>query len=280
MKEFRQKTAIVTGAASGIGRGIARTFARAGMNVVLADIEAAALDDARAEIESLGAKAIAVVTDVSDRAQVQRLAAAAERAFGALHIAVNNAGVSMHGEPAEAIEPENWDWIVGVNVMGVVHGIQAFLPLLRRHGGPAHIVNTASIGGFQVNPAWYTSAYSMTKYAVVALSEALDNELKGTPVGVSVLSPAAVDTAIYRSARNRPARFGGATARPQEDFMGELLARGWHPDRVGARLLDAIRDGEFYVFTHAATREWIERRHARMIEALDRAAAWERTHVQ
>jgi len=280
MREFRGRTAIVTGAASGIGRGIARTFARAGMNVALADIEAAALEGARAEVESLGAKAIAIATDVSDRTQVQRLAAAVEREFGALHIAVNNAGVSMHGEPAEAIEPANWDWIVGVNVMGVVHGVQAFLPLMRKHGGTAHIVNTASIGGLQVNPNWHTSAYSMTKYAVVALSEAIENELKGTRIGVSVLCPAAVDTAIYRSARNRPARFGGAAARPQEMFMKELLAQGWPPDRVGARLLDAIRAGEFFVFTHSAPREWIERRHARLIEAFDRAAAWERAHAQ
>jgi len=276
MKDFKGKTAVVTGAASGIGRGIARTLARAGMNLALADIEAAPLDEVRREIEALGAKALALVTDVSDRAQVQRLATAVEQEFGALHIAINNAGVSMHGEPAEAIEPRNWDWIVGVNVMGVVHGIQAFLPLLKKHGGEAHIVNTASIGGLQVNPNWYTSAYSMTKYAVVALSEALENELGGTRIGVSVLCPAAVDTAIYRSARNRPERFGGAASRPQEMFMKELLAEGWPPDRVGARLLDAIRAGEFFVFTHSAPRAWIERRHARIMEAFDRAAAWER----
>ena len=278
MQDLAGKTAIVTGAASGIGLGIARNFARAGMNLVLADIEAAALARARKEIEALGAKAIGVVTDVSDRAAVARLAAAAEAEFGRLHVAVNNAGVSMHGEPADEIEPGNWDWIIGVNIYGVIHGIQAFLPLIKKHGEGGHIVNTASIGGLQVNPNWYTAAYSMTKYAVVALSEALENELEGTRIGISVLCPAAVDTAIYRSARNRPERFGGPQERPQELFMKDLLALGWPPDRVGARVVDAIRAGEFFILAQSAPRAWIERRHARLLEAFDRAAAWEAAH--
>ena len=278
MQDLTGKTAIVTGAASGIGLGIARNFARAGMNLVLADIEDAALARARREIEALGARAIAVATDVADRASVAGLAAAAEAEFGRLHIAVNNAGVSMHGEPADAIEPANWDWIIGVNIYGVIHGIQAFLPMIKAHGEGGHIVNTASIGGLQVNPNWYTAAYSMTKYAVVALSEALENELEGTGIGVSVLCPAAVDTAIYRSARNRPPRFGGPAERPQELFMKDLLAAGWPPDRIGARVVDAIRAGEFFILAQSAPRAWIERRHARVLEAFDRAAAWEAAH--
>jgi len=278
VQDLAGKTAIVTGAASGIGLGIARGFARAGMNIALADIEAEALEHARKEVEALGVKAIGVVTDVSDRASVARLAAATEAEFGRLHVAVNNAGVSMHGEPADAIEPGYWDWIIGVNIYGVIHGIQAFLPLIKAHGEGGHIVNTASIGGLQVNPNWYTAAYSMTKYAVVALSEALENELKGTRIGVSVLCPAAVDTAIYRSARNRPPRFGGPQERPQELFMQDLLAVGWPPDRIGARVVDAIRAGEFFILAQSAPREWIERRHARILAAFDRAAAWEAAH--
>jgi len=219
-----------------------------------------------------------VVTDVSDRASVTRFAITTEAEFGRLHVAVNNAGVSMHGEPADAIEPRNWDWIIGVNIYGVIHGIQAFLPLIKKHGEGGHIVNTASIGGLQVNADWYTAAYSMTKYAVVALSEALENELKGTAIGVSVLCPAAVDTAIYRSARNRPERFGGPQERPQELFMKDLLAVGWPPDRIGARVVDAIRAGEFFILAQSAPREWIERRHARILAAFDRAAAWEAAH--
>ena len=264
MKDLKGKTAIVTGAASGIGLGIARNFARAGANIVLADIEDAALARARAEIEALGVKTIAVTTDVSDRASVMEAAAAAERAFGKLHIAVSNAGVSMHNQKLAAITPKDWEWLIGVNLLGVIHGIQAFLPLLLKHGEDAHLVNTASIAGFQVNPDMHSAGYAMTKYGVVALSEGLENELRGTKVGVSVLCPAAVDTLIYRSARNRPERYGGAA--------------GWHPDRIGARALDAIRAGEFFIFTHPATRDWIEKRHARLMQAFDRATFWEEGH--
>jgi NAD(P)-dependent dehydrogenase (short-subunit alcohol dehydrogenase family) len=278
MKDFDGKTAIVTGAASGIGLGIARSFARAGMNIVLADIEEAALARARAEIEALGAKAIAIKTDVSDRASVIAAAAAAERAFGKLHVAVSNAGVSMHNQALADISPTDWNWLIGVNLLGVIHGIQAFLPLLLKHGEEAHLVNTASIAGFQVNPDMHSAGYAMTKYGVVALSEGLANELRGTKIGVSVLCPAAVDTLIYRSARNRPKRFGGATERQNELFLKDLLARGWPPDRIGARVLDAIRAGEFFIFTHPATRPWVEKRHARLMEAFDRAEAWEKAH--
>lgn len=278
MKDFKGKTAIVTGAASGIGLGIARNLARAGMNMVLADIEDTALDRARAEIAGLGVKAIAVRTEVSDRASMMAAAAAAEREFGKLHIAVSNAGVSMHNQKLGAITPTDWSWLIGVNLMGVIHGIQAFLPLLTKHGEEAHIVNTASIAGFQVNPDMHSAGYAMTKYGVVALSEGLENELNGTKVGVSVLCPAAVDTLIYRSARNRPERFGGPTERQNEMFLKDMLAAGWHPDRIGARLLDAIRAGEFFIFTHPATREWIEKRHARLKDAFDRAAFWEMAH--
>lgn len=280
LQHFTGKTAVVTGAASGIGLGIARALAREGMNLALADIEEAALARARAEIEALGARAIGVVTDVSDRGAVARLAAAAEAEFGRLHVAVNNAGVSMHNQKLAAIAPGDWSWLIGVNLMGVIHGIEAFLPLLEKHGEEAHIVNTASIAGFQVNPDMHSAGYAMTKYGVVALSEGLANELKDTPIGVSVLCPAAVDTLIYRSARNRPERFGGPTERRNELFLKDLLVAGWPPDRIGARVVDAIRANELFVFTHPHTREWIERRHARLMEAFDRAAAWDRAHPQ
>jgi NAD(P)-dependent dehydrogenase (short-subunit alcohol dehydrogenase family) len=278
MKDFKGKTAVVTGAASGIGLGIARNLARAGANIVLADVEDAPLARAKAEIAALGAKVLAVATDVADRAQVMAAAAAAEREFGKLHIAVSNAGVSMHNQRLAAITPTDWEWLIGVNLMGVIHGIQAFLPLLLAHGEEAHLLNTASIAGFQVNPDMHSAGYAMTKYGVVALSEGLENELKGTKVGVSVLCPAAVDTLIYRSARNRPERFGGAAERQNELFLKDMLAAGWHPDRIGARVLDAIRANEFFIFTHPATREWIEKRHARLMAAFDRAAFWEMGH--
>ncbi len=278
MREFKGKSAIVTGAASGIGLGIARAFAAAGMNVALADIEEDALARAHAEIKRLGVRAIALVTDVSERASVFEAAAAAEREFGKLHVAVNNAGVSMHNQRLAEIAPRDWDWLIGVNLYGVIHGIQAFLPLLTKHGEEAHLVNTASIAGLQVNPDMHSAGYAMTKYGVVALSEGLHNELKETKVGVSVLCPAAVDTLIYRSARNRPDRFGGATERTSELFLKDLLAAGWQPDRIGARVVDAIRSGELFIFTHSQTRDWVEARHERLMDAFDRAEAWEKAH--
>ncbi|MGE5146174.1 MAG: SDR family NAD(P)-dependent oxidoreductase [Candidatus Eiseniibacteriota bacterium] len=276
MKDFAGKTAFVTGAASGIGRGIARTFAKAGMNVALADIQADAVEAARAEVAGLGAKAIAVTVDVSERASVERAAKAVINAFGKVHVVCNNAGVSMSGTPVEQVKPEEWDWVIGVNLYGVIHGVQTFLPLIRAHGEGGHIVNTSSIAGFQVRPGFHSGAYAVTKYGVVALSEALLNELEGSGIGVSVLAPAAVDTKIYETAKVRPKRFGGPYARPESDFMRTILEReGLHPDRVGARVLKAIEDEEFFIFTHSAPRAWIEQRYRRIMAAFDRAARFE-----
>jgi NAD(P)-dependent dehydrogenase (short-subunit alcohol dehydrogenase family) len=276
MKDFAGKTAFVTGAASGIGRGMARAFAKAGMNVALADIQADAVESARAEIEALGVKAIGLALDVSDRAAVERAADATIAAFGKVHVVANNAGVAIAGTPVERVRPEEWDWIIGVNLHGVIHGMQVFLPLIREHGEGGHIVNTASIGGLQVRPGFQSGAYAVTKYGVVALSEALDNELAGTGIGVSVLCPAAVDTRIYDTARVRPERFGGPFVRPENHFMREILEReGMHPDLVGQRVLEAMREDEFFVFTHEAPRAWIEARHRRLMEAFDRAARFE-----
>lgn len=276
MKNLAGKTAFVTGAASGIGLGLARAFAGAGMNVALADIQVDAVAAARAEIEKLGVKAIGLAVDVSERAAVERAAEATLAAFGRVHVVCNNAGVSMSGTPIERVKPEEWDWVIGVNLYGVIHGVQTFLPLIRRHGEGGHIVNTASIAGFQVRPGFNSGAYAVTKYGVVALTEALRNELEGSGIGVSVLGPAAVDTHIYETARVRPPRFGGPYARPESAFMRDILQReGLHPDRVGERVLQAIRDEEFFIFTHSAPREWIEARHRRLLEAFDRAAKFE-----
>jgi len=276
VKDLRNKTAIVTGAASGIGAGIAQTLARAGMKVALLDVQEAALDDLRRQIETAGGQAIAVVTDVSDAGSVAAAARRAEEAFGNLHVAVNNAGVAMHGTPLEEIGLEDWNWVIGVNIYGVVHGIRSFVPMIRKHGEGGHIVNTASIGGLQMRPGWHTGAYSMTKYAVVALSEALEQELEGTGIGVSVLCPAAVRTAIYDSAKNRPARLGGPFRREQQHFLKDTIADGLTPLQVGERVLRAIRDEEFFVLTHSAPRPWVEARHRRILDAFDRIAEIER----
>ena len=173
MRQLEGKTAIVTGAGSGLGLGLARTFARHGMSVVLCDIRGDRLEGALADVRGLGARAIAVVTDVSDRASVQAAAAAAIKEFGALHVACNNAGVTIHGHSIADLSPQDWNWIIGVNLYGTIHGIETFLPLIRQHGEEGHIVNTASIAGFQVRGTRRSGAYAATKFAIVALSESI-----------------------------------------------------------------------------------------------------------
>lgn len=276
MRELQGKTAVVTGAGSGIGLGIARTLAQAGMNLVLADIQDAPLQAARAAIEAAGARAVTRVTDVSDPAQVEALAAAARDAFGGLHVAVNNAGVAMHGTRLVDVTADEWNWALGVNVLGVINGIRAFVPAIRRHDQGGHIVNTASVSGFFIRKGSDQGAYSMTKYAVVALSEALEQELEGTGIGVTVLCPGPVRTGIFQGGGARPARFGGPYERASHrPIAGRLLdTQALRPEQVGARVLHAIKNEEFYVFTHGAESVAIRARHARIEAALDKADAF------
>ena len=274
MQNLEGKTAVVTGAASGIGLGMARTFAKNGLSVVLSDIHGERLEAALAEVRALGAKAIAVPADVSERAGVQKIADAALREFGAIHIACNNAGVTLHGKSIWEVTPEEWDWIAGVNLHGVMHGMQIFLPIIQRHGGEGHIVNTASIAGFQVAPHRRSGAYAATKFAVVALTESLWNDLCETPVGVSVLAPAAVKTRIYLSNESRPERFGGPYATGALNSLQKELEAGLDPETIGDRVLRAIRARELYIFTHMQTKEWLLARHQRIVDAFAACEAW------
>jgi NAD(P)-dependent dehydrogenase (short-subunit alcohol dehydrogenase family) len=271
MKIEAGMAAIVTGGGSGIGRGISMSFARRGVRVGVCDIR----EDDAAEtvrlIEAGGGTARAIRVDVSDRVSVDEAVDAVESAFGPIAIACNNAGIAMHGVPLHEISAADWDWVIGVNIRGVISGIQAVIPRMLATGRPAHMVNTASIGGFQVNPNFLTGAYSMTKYAVVALSEGLRNELQGTNVGVSILAPAAVDTKIHLSERSRPDRLGGATVRPQNHFMGDLIKGQMQPAEIGERVAAAIEAEDFYIFTHPETKEWLDRRHAAIDAAFAKA---------
>jgi len=276
LQDIKGKTAYVSGAASGIGFGVASALAQAGANVAMVDIRAEALEEARARVHNLGAHVETYVSDVSDAALLEETAAAIEAQFGAIHIVCNNAGVSMLGVRLEEIPRSDWDWVIDVNIKGVINGIRTFVPRMRRHGESGYIVNTASIAGLQVNPNFRTGASAMTKYAVVALSEALEQELAGSGIGVSVLCPAAVDTGIHLSARARPSRFGGPFTRDADHFMGDLIKQGLRPEQVGARVVQAIRDDEFYILTHSSPRAWVERRFARIMAAFDRAEAFER----
>jgi NAD(P)-dependent dehydrogenase (short-subunit alcohol dehydrogenase family) len=265
---LKGKTAIVTGAGSGIGAATAAEFAAIGMNVVVSDIRSEPLEAVRQRLADAGAKVAAFVADVSDHRDVDTLADGAEQSFGDIHVAFNNAGVAMHGTPLTDIPLDDWRWVIDVNILGLVNCIRRFVPLLRKHGGDAHMINTASIGGLQVNPQWLTGAYSMTKFAAVALSEALEQELASTRVRVSVLCPGAVATNLA-SAGSRPERLGGSTERLQQRFLQDAIAHGTSPEYVARRVLEAIQGQEFYVFTDTSSRPALEKRHSRIHDAMD-----------
>ena len=274
MQNLEGKTAVVTGAASGIGLGLARNFAKYGMAVAISDLPGDRLDEALENVRALGGKAIAVPADVSDRTEVRKLADAALREFGAVHVACNNAGVTIHGKTVWEVTPQEWDWITAVNLHGVMYGIETFLPIIQSQGGEGHIVNTASIAGFQVGARRRSGAYAATKFAVVALTESLWNDLHDTPIGVSVLAPAAVRTSIYMSNEVRLERFGGPYATADLNPLQKELALGLEPDLVGDRVVRAIKNRELYIFTHMQTKEWLLARHKRIIDAYDACEAW------
>jgi NAD(P)-dependent dehydrogenase (short-subunit alcohol dehydrogenase family) len=277
MRGFAGKGAFVTGGASGIGFALGRAFAAEGMKVMLADIEQAALDKAVAALRETGAEARGVVCDVADRASVERAAVETVAAFGKVHVLCNNAGVGVGGAPIDQIAPSDWEWAIGVNLMGVIHGISAFLPRMKTHGEGGHIVNTASMAGMMSGPMM--SPYNVTKFGVVSLSESLAVELDGSGIGVSVLCPGWVNTAINESQRHRPARFGPprpltALAQERRAQLTALLRAGMSPDEVAARVMAAIRDDELYIFTHSVMRAALEERFRRIRAAYDKADAF------
>ena len=181
----------------------------------------------------------------------------------------------MHGTKVENVTLPEWQWLIGVNIMGVIHGIRAFVPLIKAAGQGGHVVNTGSVSSLFVREGREQGAYAMSKYAVLALSEALEQELKGTGIGVSILCPGGVNTAIFNSAATRPDRFGGAYSRPQQealatpDFAGAALP----PETVGRRVLQGIQDNEFLILTHTQERAAIAARFSRIESAFDRADA-------
>jgi NAD(P)-dependent dehydrogenase (short-subunit alcohol dehydrogenase family) len=269
MQALRDKVAVVTGAASGIGRALAGAFAAEGMRVVLADVEATALDEAAHAIARGGAQTIAVPTDVSKGEQVEALAVAAERAFGAVHVVCNNAGVAVSGLSwMQTIA--DWEWVLGVNLWGVIHGVRAFMPRLLG-AGEGHVVNTASMAGLL--SAAGMAIYDVTKHGVVTLSESLYHELRmlGSPIGVSVLCPGFVSTRIMDSARNRPAALADTLppmpgSEQLEEVARGLVAGGMPPERVASLVVDAIRAGRFWILPHP---EWKPAVRTRLEDVLE-----------
>jgi NAD(P)-dependent dehydrogenase (short-subunit alcohol dehydrogenase family) len=267
MDQFEGKVAVVTGAASGIGRALIDRFAAAGMKVVLADIEEEALAKAEAEVQSTGAETLAVVTDVADRSSVDALNAAAVDRFGAVHVLCNNAGVSGGMGALWETTDKDWAWVMGVNLMGVVHGIQAFVPGMVERGEPGHVVNTSSVLGLATGGG---SIYGVTKHAVTRLTEGLwyDLQAAGTPIGVSVLCPGMIATNIIGSHRNRPADLQnevapvGPEVEQRMKFVQDLFANeGMPPAEVAEIVHQAIVADRFYVLTHPeAEKETVQAR--------------------
>jgi len=259
MDDLGGKVAVVTGAASGIGRATAEAFAREGMKVVLADIEAPALEKVAAALGEAGHTVLPVVTDVSSGEAMTALAARTVEELGGFHVVHLNAGVATGG-PMWTLTEADWKWTLGVNLWGVIHGVRAFVPhLVEQRAG--HVVCTASMAGLLSVP--FLGPYNVSKHGVVTLAETLAKELTAhsSPVGVSVLCPGWVDTAIGESARNRPANLANPSSEAGGANLGELgggaikgiLEAGLSPADVAAQVVDAVKHDRFYVLTHA---EW------------------------
>jgi NAD(P)-dependent dehydrogenase (short-subunit alcohol dehydrogenase family) len=194
-----------------------------------------------------------------------------EEAFGNIHVLVNNAGVGFAGTALDEIDDRDYDWVIGVNLFGVIHGTKAFVPKIKKNGGEGHVVNTASMAGLRVTRGWKHGLYSTTKFAVVAFSEALRDDLEPFRIGVSVLCPAAVKTNVYQGGRNRPLKFGGPFERPRDHPLAEISRIGLDPDVVGDMVITGIKNNELYIITHPETRDQVERRHKEIAEAYDLA---------
>ncbi|MEX2253894.1 MAG: SDR family NAD(P)-dependent oxidoreductase [Acidimicrobiia bacterium] len=254
MDEFSGKVAVITGAASGIGRGLARTAAREGMRVVLADIEATALEEAAAEVAALGAETLAVPTDVTDAAAVDALADAAFDSFGGAHLVCLNAGVFQAGVSWLRTEAD-WDWVLKVNLWGPIHGVRTFMPRLIEQGEPAHVVITSSMAGMMT--VAYSGPYVVSKFAAAALAECVAHDLRAQgveQVGVSCLVPGSVDTRIGWSERNRPDEAPSEATAADHVFVAEALREmtsttGRPPDQAAEMVFAGIRAGDFWIPT-------------------------------
>lgn len=275
MKDLRDRIAVVTGGASGIGRAMAERFIAEGMKVVIADVEQSALDRAEAELRAGGAQVASLRTDVSRAEDVDALARFTIDTFGAVHVVCNNAGIGIGGANAWQQSIKDWEWVLNVNLWGVIHGVRTFIPLMLAQGDECHIVNTASGAGLHARPG--LTMYSVSKHAVVALSESLYGELgmAGAKIGVSVLCPAVVNTRIGESERNRPETMrntgelgdvGEKMKNMEKVFRAVLANTGMPPADVAAAVVDAIRNDRFYIITHEETRARVRTRMEDILE--------------
>ncbi len=266
MKDLKGKVAVVTGAASGIGLETARLFTREGMKVVLSDVEEGPLFKVEKEMKADGAEVLSVVTDVSKSDDVEALAQKTLDAFGAVHVLFNNAGVSGVLTSIWETTLKDWEWILGVNLYGVVHGIRTFVPIMLKQDTPCHIVNTASLAGITAGPA--LGAYKVSKHGVFSLSETLYHELtrQKSKIKVSVLCPWWTRTGMMESDRNRPATLLNQEGKSDpglervEQILRHVIETGKPPEEVADIVLQAIREERFYIFTHEGSLDHVKLR--------------------
>jgi NAD(P)-dependent dehydrogenase (short-subunit alcohol dehydrogenase family) len=265
MENLKGKTAVVTGGASGIGRALCLAFAGEGAHVVVADIDEAGMAETATGVKKAGTRALTVKTDVTKLASVQALAERAWQEMGGVHVVCNNAGVAVHGG-LESATHRDWEWVLNVNLWGVIHGVEAFVPRMIAQKEPGHIVNTASMAGLIASQG--LGVYNTSKYAVVGLSETLQKDLRQYDIGVSVLCPMGVSTKIRTSERNRPADLQNLKG-PEENDWFRLIGRYLEPEDVAGRVLRAVKANRLYVITHEEAREPLRRRFERMDQAFE-----------
>jgi NAD(P)-dependent dehydrogenase (short-subunit alcohol dehydrogenase family) len=277
VNEFQGKVAVITGAASGIGRALADRSVREGMKVVLADVEAEALAQAEASLRAVG-EVLAVRTDVSEARDVEALAHKTVETFGAVHLLCNNAGVGAEAAVWENTVAE-WEWVLGVNLWGVIHGVRVFVPIMLAQDTECHIVNTASMAGLISGPG--LGVYKVTKHAVVTLSETLHHELveRGAKVKVSVLCPGVVSTRIMESARNRPGQVApagplGPAHGARWEALNRLVQAGMPPAQVADAVLAAVRKEQFYILTHPEAKEYVRTRMEDILQERNPTSPW------
>ncbi|MDF1720764.1 MAG: SDR family NAD(P)-dependent oxidoreductase [Minwuia sp.] len=268
MENLSGKVAFITGGASGIGLGFARSLARRGVKLALADRDESGVQAAARALSGSGAEALAITCDVADAASVQHAADQTIDRFGKVHVVMNNAGVALSGSSG-SIPLTDWRWIVDINLMGVVHGVEIFVPLIERHGEGGYIINTASMAGHWASS--FMAPYTATKFAVVGYSECLAQELAPRGIGVSALCPGWVKTKIAESGRHLPSSVDG----PQSDAAGpihELINNGLSPDVVGEVVIQAMAEKRMHIFTHDDMRPVIDLRRDALQNDFGRAA--------
>lgn len=279
MSTFKGKTAIISGGAEGIGFGIAEAVGRQGMNVVLADIDEAQLQQAHKKLTAQGVDVLTVAMDVTQQADWQRVAEQSQKRFGKVHMLVNNAGVGGTPGAIEQTDSKDWRWVLDVNLMGVIFGAEAIVPLMKQHGEGGWLINVASMAGMMGVP--FAGSYTATKVAVVGMSESWHAELKPHNIQVSVLCPAFVKTRINHSYRNKQSAYknqvveatdGPKTQSAMAEHMQKVIDAGLPTELVGDRVIEAISNNELYIFTHPNYRKVVKARFKAIDEAFERAA--------